>query len=53
MDFTLKENQSNPRKKAATMTAFFLVATGPVTGSKSVALQKQAGETYIFVTFSA
>ena len=27
------------------MAAFFLVATGPVTGSKSVALQKQAGET--------
>ena len=27
------------------MVAFFLVATGPVTGTKSVALRKQAGET--------
>src|SRR5688572_6178600 len=27
------------------MAAFFLVATGPVTGTKSVALRKQAGET--------
>ncbi len=27
------------------MIAFFLVATGPVTGTKSVALRKQAGET--------
>ncbi len=35
------------------MVAFSLVATGPVTGTKSVALQKQAGETYILVTFSA
>jgi hypothetical protein len=35
------------------MAAFFRVATGPVTGTKSVALQKQAGETYILVTFSA
>jgi hypothetical protein len=42
------------KKKRPQPVAFsFCELTGPVTGSKSVALLKQAGETYIFVTFSA
>jgi coenzyme F420-reducing hydrogenase gamma subunit len=42
------------KEKATIMVAFSSCElTGPVTGSKSVALLKQAGETYIFVTFSA
>jgi len=42
--------------KATTMgwSPYFCELTGPVTGSKSVALRKASrGDTYIFVTFSA